>query len=428
MTWHDEWEKEMGEPLGKAVKNGYVYTRDYKYCKVSLDVENVTSSIIWGSTVPRGENIALNGAATQSSTDGGVASLAIDGNTDGALANGSVAQTTSESDAWWQVDLGSSYSIGEISIYTITDTTDVDDFADFTVYVLDENNDTTYARYYENAPDTIFLFDADGAMGTTIKIQSHTTAALSLAEVEVFEYQYAIDFVVTDSTSSQSLEDVSFTINGNDYITSSTGETTAYLNEGLQNVVITKAGYETKTISVNLPADTLVAVELVKEGYDLTFSVKDKDTGLSLTGATVSIADTIYTANDNGSILINLAEGTYSYTVSQSGYDDKTDMIEVSNDTTISVLLSALLTDVESIINNSINIYPNPVEDVLYISSSEITECSYNIISPLGQTVKSGTLKQNNNTIDLKELKSGIYNIIIYNDRIEIMNAKILKR
>lgn len=47
MTWYDVFDKEMGEPLGKAVKNGYVYTRVFEHCTVTLDIENITSHIEW---------------------------------------------------------------------------------------------------------------------------------------------------------------------------------------------------------------------------------------------------------------------------------------------------------------------------------------------------------------------------------------------
>jgi hypothetical protein len=48
MNWHEDFGKEMGEPLETAVKNGYVYTRVFEHCTVTLDVENKTSSIEWG--------------------------------------------------------------------------------------------------------------------------------------------------------------------------------------------------------------------------------------------------------------------------------------------------------------------------------------------------------------------------------------------
>ena len=47
MTWHDAFGKEMGEPLSKAVKTGYKYERVFKHCTVNIDVENITSSIVW---------------------------------------------------------------------------------------------------------------------------------------------------------------------------------------------------------------------------------------------------------------------------------------------------------------------------------------------------------------------------------------------
>ncbi|CAA6679384.1 MULTISPECIES: putative glycoside hydrolase [unclassified Lentimonas] len=64
MSWDDDFDKEMGEPLDQAVKDGYVYTRVFEHCTVTLDVENKTSSIVWGqnngtSGPPIGKDIWL---------------------------------------------------------------------------------------------------------------------------------------------------------------------------------------------------------------------------------------------------------------------------------------------------------------------------------------------------------------------------------
>lgn len=336
--WNENLNKYIGTPLGKAVKNGYIYTRKFKNCSVSVNLQNSETSIIWGATVPRGENIALNGAATQSSTDGGAASLAIDGNKNGALANGSVTQTNSESNAWWQVDLGSSYPVGEISVHTRTDACCIDDLADFTVFVLDNNNDTTYSKYYRTAPDTAFTFDAGGAIGKTIKVQSHLTSALSLAEVEVYQYQHAIDFAVSDSIGSQSLSDVSFTINSFNYTTDNSGEAKAYLAEGLYDITFTKPGYLSKTISVNLPAHSTVSVELVKESCDLTFNVNEKVNGLMIQGASIEINDSLLTTNAQGSVSINnLFSDVYPYTITKDGYDLYSSSINLVKDTSLTI-------------------------------------------------------------------------------------------
>jgi hypothetical protein len=45
--WDSDFEQEIGEPLGTATKDGYVYTRVFEYCTVTVDVEAATSSIEW---------------------------------------------------------------------------------------------------------------------------------------------------------------------------------------------------------------------------------------------------------------------------------------------------------------------------------------------------------------------------------------------
>lgn len=70
------------------------------------------------------KNIALGKRAVQSSrrySNGGGPNLAVDGNTNGRYTSGSVMLTNSESNAWWQVDLGGYYDISEIVIWNRSD-------------------------------------------------------------------------------------------------------------------------------------------------------------------------------------------------------------------------------------------------------------------------------------------------------------------
>ena len=78
-------------------------------------------------------NIATSGVATQSSTGiftsgTGYASNAIDGDTNGVWAYNStsadgqtISHTSSEPQAWWQVDLGQVYKIEELIFWNRTD-------------------------------------------------------------------------------------------------------------------------------------------------------------------------------------------------------------------------------------------------------------------------------------------------------------------
>jgi hypothetical protein len=161
--------------------------------------------------------------------------------------------------------------------------------------------------------------------------------------------------------------------------------------------------------------------------FDLTIFVKDTVDSSVLSGATVSVNDSVYTTNIDGSTLVSLTMGFHSYTVSKDGYVEKTDWVEISNDTTISILLTELITNVESHNYNSVEIYPNPVEEELHIYTSGSLGNRYSILNFLGQIVISGTLKQNSNTIDLKSLKSGIYLVKVYDEKTELISSKIVK-
>jgi PKD repeat protein len=67
-------------------------------------------------------NLALGKPATQSSIDSGNnADRAVDGNTNGNISGGSVAQTLTEVHPWWEVDLGEIVYIDNIQIYPRTD-------------------------------------------------------------------------------------------------------------------------------------------------------------------------------------------------------------------------------------------------------------------------------------------------------------------
>ena len=64
-------------------------------------------------------NVALGKPAEQSSISswGGPPELAVDGNTDGVWANGSVMHTNQEWEPWWQVDLEGLYVISQIALW-----------------------------------------------------------------------------------------------------------------------------------------------------------------------------------------------------------------------------------------------------------------------------------------------------------------------
>ena len=139
-------------------------------------------------------NLARQGTATQSSTGfSGVPSRAIDGNTDGVFANGSVTHTNGQSQQWWALDLGRQSNVQTINIWNRTDCCE-ERFADVSIFLSSQpiaNGTIDQIR----ARDGITEITRTGAQGRLTQIAQELdlryiriqipTGYLHLAEVEV---------------------------------------------------------------------------------------------------------------------------------------------------------------------------------------------------------------------------------------------------
>jgi len=166
---------------------------------VTNGIDTVTSDPV-AITVP-GLNLALYGAATQSTTQlGSSALLAIDGNIDGIYANRSVAQTraTGDNSPFWEVALAATSTIERVVLWNRTDCC-ASRLTNFRVSVLNANRVAVFEQDYftdgVSFPDTsVSGFEIPLAANTKgrfvrIAIQgpnSEGSKILALAEVEVF--------------------------------------------------------------------------------------------------------------------------------------------------------------------------------------------------------------------------------------------------
>lgn len=154
-----------------------------------------------------GDNLALGGVASQSSTllqNNGITNLqfpsankAIDGSTNGDFdadispfdGLGTVSHTldVDGGNHWWEVDLNFSQNVGEITVYNRTDANSAN-LAGAVVIVLDNEVDrnvvfTSNPLTGDSAPQ---LVEAN-VRGQIVRIEKPGTSALALAEVEVIE-------------------------------------------------------------------------------------------------------------------------------------------------------------------------------------------------------------------------------------------------
>ncbi|WNR45548.1 galactose-binding domain-containing protein [Paenibacillus roseipurpureus] len=196
---------------GLTAGDSYSYTVKAK--DASLNVSAASSAL----QVTQLINMAKNKPATMSSTQNGAsASRAVDGNTDGNLASGSVSQSLGEKEAWWQVDLGAVRNIDRIQIFGRTDccTTDL---SQYYVFVSDTPFTVTGVTYTLSQPGVWSQFQSAaaglptevqvGRTGRYVRIQlTGQSSSLSLAEVKVLgtlqQVNVALNKPATQSSTS----------------------------------------------------------------------------------------------------------------------------------------------------------------------------------------------------------------------------------
>ena len=131
--------------------------------------------------------------ATQSSFDENAApaSVAIDGDTNGALKSGDSISTTSEVQPWWQVNLGETRFIDRVEIFNRDDGISAEqNLSHYSIEIFDENDfvvaSTTRHTSGTNTGATEF-WETGGVLGKTVRVQllGADPRMLFLAEVKI---------------------------------------------------------------------------------------------------------------------------------------------------------------------------------------------------------------------------------------------------
>jgi len=160
----------------------------------------------------------------------------------------------------------------------------------------------------------------------------------------------------------------------------------------------------TKTINVNpLPdiATNLSGLTISANQTGAIYQWLDCNGNLPIAGATNSI----YTASINGD---------YAVMITMNGCEDTSTCVNIN------------ITGIEKTVENSnqLNVFPNPGNGILTIKST--SEGVYTIKNESGQTIQSFNLNTSNNyTINIKNLSSGIYFIVGFNNN-QITNQKVV--
>ncbi len=216
---------------------------------------------------------------------------------------------------------------------------------------------------------------------------------------------YTVTFDITDQ-SGNPVQDAVVTFNQQEL---PAGE---YILEdvapGNYSYIVSKTGhYPTEGTVTVTDQDVTVEVVLVTHGYTLTFEVEDED-GNPLADAVVTLDGTSYDAGEY--VFDNLPAGTYSWTVSLSGFFDSEGTVEITDeDVTVNVILSEDDTSVTSPETlNEAMVYPNPANQEVNIQTQEILTHVF-IYDILGQQVYGEQINHTSARINVSDLKPGIY-------------------
>ncbi|MCF8303091.1 MAG: T9SS type A sorting domain-containing protein [Bacteroidales bacterium] len=151
------------------------------------------------------------------------------------------------------------------------------------------------------------------------------------------------------------------------------------------------------------------------------------DGSTALEGAEITIGDMVKTSDAEGYAYFDIAPDTdVEYTITHPDYPDKTGTVSMGyEDMELTIDMSS-----EGIGDNqasAFNVYPNPVDNVLYID--EIKDVNkieiYNVV---GQQVKTiDNISNGTISINTSDLKEGVYFITLVNEAGQASTAKFIK-
>ncbi|MCG8649688.1 MAG: FG-GAP-like repeat-containing protein, partial [Pirellulales bacterium] len=141
---------------------------------VRIERANGALAIAEVMVMHNGENVAVGGTATQSTTYGSAgAHLAIDGNTNGNLPAGSVTGTLNEANPWWELQLDADTEIDEIVVWERTDFSG--QLSNFTIRLLGSDRSVLWEQAGNPEPSPSLALTPRYIPGITVAEAGGTT-------------------------------------------------------------------------------------------------------------------------------------------------------------------------------------------------------------------------------------------------------------
>ncbi len=172
-----------------------------RYVRIELPGKQRTLTLAEVEVFSDGKNVARNGTASQSSTsNGGVAARAIDGNKSGSYGDDGQTHSAEGSDnPWWEVDLGKDYPIDSIGIFNRTDGNLGTRLKDYTLTIRDAKTNVTFQLQKQPTPAESVKHVVSGEAPERIVRRSAMLAITSIRGKETETFQALAKFVAIDA-------------------------------------------------------------------------------------------------------------------------------------------------------------------------------------------------------------------------------------
>lgn len=204
-------------------------------------------------------------------------------------------------------------------------------------------------------------------------------------------FLYNVEFNISQVNQGNPAEGATIKIEGQPGVlnVNGSGQATIKLKSENYSYTVQKKGYDDLTGSFNVEGqDTFIQRTLVLKHYNVVITVLDSDNSSPVQGVAVNINGSSYPTNDRGQVNVSLQNGTYSYTVTKSGYYDGSSSVTVLDSDNSSVI------SLKARLYNVIMTVKNPLKEPIKGATVEINATSY-------QT-------QDNGEVSL-QLKNGTY-------------------
>ncbi len=172
-----------------------------RYVRIELPGKQRTLTLAEVEVFSDGRNVARGGQASQSTTsNGGPASRAIDGNKSGSFDEGGSTHTQEGTDgAWWEVDLGRDVPIDSIAIFNRTDGNLGTRLKDYTLLVRDSGKNVVFQLQKQPTPAETVKHVVSGEAPERIVRRSAMLALTSIRGKETETFQALAKYVALDA-------------------------------------------------------------------------------------------------------------------------------------------------------------------------------------------------------------------------------------